>query len=331
MGAVLTSDSTFGTIELRAFYEKTLQKRLIPNLVYNRFGVRKSVPGNWGNSINFRKFITLAAVSSALTEGTVPTVTAFTATSVTATVLQYGAVVQGSDLLDLVSIDPVITENALVLGEQAGNSMDKLTRAVLIATTVNVQYEGSASAADGSACSTYLSVGAIRKAIRTLKRLDVRPFIVGGRSRYKLITHPNAIHDLMSDTILSAAMQYNYGSMPPGQAPNLQDDQVQPEMDVLGVQIYQSTNSYTLSGMAASAGDLYKSVIFGQDAYGVIDLAGQPSDNIKMMFVPATPSAGNPLGTWWSQGWKACHAAVILNPKCLGVIWHTASAAAGSV
>ena len=79
--------------------------------------------------------------------------------------------------------------------------MDSVVREVINAGT-NVQYaDGSVASRSllvGGAASgnNYLTVEAVRKAVRTLKAQNAEPYEDG---YYVAIIHPNVTHDLMSD------------------------------------------------------------------------------------------------------------------------------------
>ena len=83
---------TYGglTAEQKTFYDRTLLDRLLPNLVYMKYGQKKPFKGHEGDTINFRRFNSLAVATTPLTEGVVPSGNSLSITAVTATVQQYG-------------------------------------------------------------------------------------------------------------------------------------------------------------------------------------------------------------------------------------------------
>jgi len=83
---------TMGTLtnELRQFYDMKLLERALPELVYGQFGQSRPIPPNQGVSITFRKFASLPAATTALTEGTPPSATTLSISTLAATVSQYG-------------------------------------------------------------------------------------------------------------------------------------------------------------------------------------------------------------------------------------------------
>ena len=125
--------------EAKTFYDKTLLQRLLPTLVFAKYGQKKSLKSRSGKTIEFRKFMSLKPATTPLTEGVTPAGKELAMTSVTATVEQYGDFVEISDMLDLTGIDPVLVEAAEILGEQAGLTIDNVVRDIICAGT-NVQY-----------------------------------------------------------------------------------------------------------------------------------------------------------------------------------------------
>ena len=58
--------------EDKTFYERTLLQRLLPQLNFYNDAEKKKLPKNSGTTMNFRKFNSLTAPSSSLTEGVTP-------------------------------------------------------------------------------------------------------------------------------------------------------------------------------------------------------------------------------------------------------------------
>jgi N4-gp56 family major capsid protein len=64
------------------------------------------------------KFGSLAVATTPLSEGVTPIGVSISPTAITATVDQYGAWIQHSDLIDKLSIDPIVTEESELLGSR---------------------------------------------------------------------------------------------------------------------------------------------------------------------------------------------------------------------
>ncbi len=300
------------TAENKSFYEKALLQRLTPELVYARFGQKKSAPRNEGSTVNFRRFNSVAAKTSPLTEGVTPDGSALTVTAVNAAVKQYGDFVRISDMLDLTGIDPVITEMAQVLGESAGLAVDTVVRDVVLGGT-SVQYANGRASRKAVVAGDNLTSAEIRKAVRTLRKNHAKP-IDGGF--YIGIVDPDTAYDLMSDTLWQDVSKYNGGQqIMKGEIGKL-----------CGVRFVETGNGKTVTnGADSGAIDLHQTMIVGADAYGVVDIAGTSKPQI---IIKSTESGGtaDPLNQRSTVGWKALFAAVRLQELAMVRIEHAVTA-----
>src|SRR3990167_6463436 len=119
----------------RQMYDLALLHRAIPNFVYLNWGKKTPIPARMGNSIQWRRLETITTSTTALTEGTRPSITNVTWTSVAATVAQYGQYSYHSDVLASQAIDPVVTEMVEAYGESMANGLDQIVRNVVTAGT----------------------------------------------------------------------------------------------------------------------------------------------------------------------------------------------------
>lgn len=305
--------NTMGSVsaENKTFYEKALLRRLTPELVFTRYGQKKSAPRHEGTTVNFRRFNAIEPKTEALTEGVTPDGSALSMSTVTATVNQYGDFVRISDVLDMTGIDPVITEMAQVLGESAGLTVDTIVRDVVLAGT-NVQYANGRSARNTVVAGDLLTSDEIRKAVRTLRKNHAKP-IDGGF--YIGIVDPETAYDLMSDPLWQDVSKYNGGqAIMAGEIGKL-----------CGVRFVESGNAKTVSNGASSAIQLHQTMIIGADAYGVVDIGGTSA---PQMIIKGVESGGtaDPLNQRSTVGWKALFAAVRLQELAMVRIEHAVSA-----
>ena len=305
--------NTTGTLsaEIKTFYDRTLLQRALPRLVHAQFGQQRTLRRANGKTIEFRRFDSLPPATTPLTEGTPPAGQSLSVTALTAAIAQYGDVVYGTDLLDLTAIDPILTETSELLGEQAGDTIDQVVRDVLV-TGTNVQYANGRASRTAIVAGDVLTVAEIKKAVRTLKRVNARP-VAGGD--FIGIVHPDAAYDLMNDTEWVSANQYA-GSQRifAGEIGRIH-----------GVRFIETTNAKVWPGAGGGTPpvDVYATLILGADAYGVINLEGQ---NLQTIFKPVgSGGTADPLDQKWSMGWKAAFAAKILNDNFLVRIEHTVS------
>lgn len=196
--------------EIKTYYSDYLIDMASPKLVHDQFGQKHPIPKNGGKQIEFRKYDPLPKALTALTEGVTPDGQKLTMSVITSTVHQYGAYITLSDMLILTAIDNNLVQATKLLGKQAGETLDTITREVLNGGT-NVQYaEGQVSSRaqlTGGADSGnhYLTVDAIRMAVRTLKNQNAEKI---GDS-YVAIIHPDISYDLMSDSAWKDVKDYD--------------------------------------------------------------------------------------------------------------------------
>lgn len=202
----LTTDSGLsGTVV--TYYDRKLIKNAKPRLVHQRFGQKRQIPKNGGKSVNFRKFEIFPAATTPISEGVTPDGRALDMTSVTADLKQYGDYVAGSDVLDLTAIDQVLDETFELLGDQAGLTLDHITRDIIHQGS-SVQYANSKLMRSQLTSADVLTSDEIKKAVRTLKRNKAKPFIRNGRPYYVAIIDQDSAYDLMCDEQWQKVAEY---------------------------------------------------------------------------------------------------------------------------
>lgn len=292
-----TNTYTALTAEQKTFYDRTLLERLTPNLVFAKYGETKTIPENEGKKINFRRFNSYEAATTPLTEGVTPTGKTISISTVECELSQYGDFTETSDVLDMASIDPVVTEITQVHGEQAADTIDQVVRNVVCAGT-NVLY-ATGSATSAIAATNKMTSELIRKAVRALRRANAKPkeggFFIG-------IVHPDVAYDLMNDPLWEDVSKYNGGKAI-----------IKGEIGKLaGVRFVESTNALVKEGKGASGADVYCSMIIGRGAYGIPDIAGSKKTKV---IVKSLGSGGtnDPLDQRATIGWKSLFGTVRLD------------------
>lgn len=195
--------------EMRIYYDDELIENAEPYLVHDRWAQRKPIPAGGGKTIQFRKYDPFPKALTPLTEGVTPDGRKLNVSTVEATVAQYGDYVMISDLLDLTAVDNNLLEAQVLLGSQAGRTLDTVTREVMNGGT-NVQYgDGSVSGrhllTGGEASgNNYFTVRTVRKAARFLKTMNA-PLYEGS---YWGIIHPDTDFDIQDDEDWKKPHQY---------------------------------------------------------------------------------------------------------------------------
>lgn len=299
-----------------SFYDRLLLEREKPYLVHTNFGQVRNIPvGNTG-TIKFRKYNTLAVNITPLTEGVTPDGTSATVTDITAVALWYGDYITFSDQVTIESPDPVLTELTEVLSEQAGQSVEVLTRNVLVAGT-NVMHADASSPKVNAATTDVAVTDTLDATILNLAISDLRSsnakYITSFVSPDKgYETSPVApcfvgvVHPMLA-TSLKAITNFVPVEKYANQA-QVMDNEIG-KYD--RVRFVESTQAYVDEGAGAGGIDVYSLLIFAKDAYGITAISG----NSMKMIVKALGKSGSadPLNQRGTIGWKANHITKILN------------------
>lgn len=285
------------------FLEKSLQ------LNPHRVGFKlKSQAQNQGKSVTWvRQDIPAnGSATTALTEGTTPTAIDLTDNTVTATLAQYGRHTVVSDFLNYVSIDEAASEKKDTMAVHASNVADTLARELMY-TGSTVQFAASRGSLAAITAADVLNSTETKRAARTLKKNNATPFEDG---YFVGKIGPDTSFDLMSDTTWVNAHTYKDGS-------NLYQGEVGKLFQVRYVECSSNQKS------EASTVTVYSNFIHGQNAFGAVNLAGQPkaANNTErgrrnMQLIVKQSNDGdtsNPLNLYFTIGWKFVDALATLN------------------
>lgn len=294
--------AAIGGTEDKEYFIRKMLIRATPKLLHNQWANKDYIPSRSGMSVEWRRFSSIPASTTALTEGTAGSETIPTIVVVTATVSQYGQYFRSTDIVMNQAIDDIRAEGSDALGETLGNSYDQLTRAVWNGgTTVQFALTAGSRAQVGSGFR--MTSAELREAVATLESADAQPFDDGG---WKAIIHPNVKADLLNDTNFLNAQQYA-GVRGDGNA--LFSGKLG---RYYGVDFYVTSNAQVGTSLGYSGANVYYSTIAGKDYVGVVDLSAETA--AQFYHEPGSGGAtGDPLNQVWSLGYKFAHAAARLN------------------
>ena len=341
MADTLSTTSTLDNL-LPVYFEKRALPRLVAKSVLYQNADKTPLPKGNGKQVQWNAWSNFSPISASLSEGTNPSLAAVSSRKVTATIAQYGRGVKTSDLIEYTSSLDVINGVVDNLSDSAGLSMDKavqlaIFRATLAKNTANVIlsawmsciasgfHAGSnAAATDGTntwgfpvvfgttatrlsavsktapSVSARLSLYSIKKCVKQLRAANAMEFADG---YFKLVTNTDAIADLRTDPDFKNWLQYTQS------APMEKGDAVQP---IEGCRIMQSNN---LPKYRATAHNVDVTFIFGQGAYGVVDISSGKGFEIIIMR-PGGNDTSNPLKMYATLSYKFTMAAAALNVSC---------------
>lgn len=274
---------TVGTDDLaptmKTFYKTGMLKNAKPKLVYAQLGKKQPLPSRTGKTVEWRKMNTFPDVPE-LTEGVIPAGQNMGMTAITVSITQYGMYTAISDLLELHATDPILTEAAEALGDTGGRTNDKLVRNVLMAGTNilfadsynGTTYESTPSTRAG--LLTKLAAGyhcdvtpdMINKAKTNLEANNVPTFDDGS---YVCVLHPHVAYAIRRHPDFQEAVKYQA-------AKRIFRGEIG---ELYGVRFVTTTQAPILKGSDESYAT-YKTMIFGKDAFGVIDVEGGGMETI---------------------------------------------------
>ncbi len=319
--------TTYGDIGNRTagYVVKKMLEHAEPVLILQKFGEHKPVPRNKTQTVKFRRPNQFPYTTTPLTEGVTPTSANFSYTDLEVTLSQYGTVAQHTDHVEDTSEDPVVQDTAMMLGEQAGLSMEMVLYGVLKAGT-NVVYANGSSRSDVNSvislskqqlCTRTLDAQKAKKITKVLSpsvMIGTRPV----EAAYVAVAHTDLDADIRNmPGFISVA---EYGNRQPicaeelGSVNNVRyilSPELVPYADAGGT----ATTNGTLSS-SGSQSDVYPVLIFGQHAYGLTPLKGK--DSLKPVIINANNvDSADPLGQRGYVGWKTWFAGKILNDAWL--------------
>lgn len=294
--------------EMKTYYDKVLIRTAEAKLVHDQFGQKRPIPARSGKTIEFRRFSSLPKQMTPLTEGVTPDGQSINVTAITATLAQYGGYVVSSDLLELTAIDNMLVETTKILGRQAGETSDAITREVLAGGT-NVRYAGGKTSRTNITATDVLTVADIKKAVRDLKAKNAETI----NGYYVAIVHPDSVFDLWNDDEWIEASKYA-GS----------EQIFKGEIGKMyGVRFVESTEAKIWEVGDGTKVSVYGTLVLGANAYGVTTLGGRGIEHIVKQ--KGSAGTGDPLNQRSSIGWKMLKTAKILVDEYMVRIEHSAT------
>lgn len=301
MAANVTTDSSLSSV-MKTYYDKIFLSKAEFEFIFQKGGQARPQPKNEGKSVNFTRFDQLAVSTSALTEGSNPSEVALSATTVSATLAEYGLTAKISRFLSLTDIDANNEEKISVVGANMGRTLDTLARNALV-TGATTQFAGAKAALSLVASSDVFSASEIRKAVTALKKADAIPYTDLPTARAKWIgkVGPDTSYDLMNDTTWINSDIYDNGA----------EKTYSGSLGALyGVMFYESNNQYVDTDAGVSSAEVYSNLIHGKEAFGYVELDG---DKPQLFIIPHTKiDSNNPAGRFSTASWAGSYVCKVL-------------------
>lgn len=269
------------TAEQGEFYSRTMLDRLKGELLITNYATKGlGMPKNAGDKVSYRKFGALTINTSALQEGVSPTALTASVSKVTGTVEQFGDYLIFTDKINLLGLDPMVTELSEVLGQQAGEKIETITVNTLVAGT-NVVYAGGKTSTATLAKTDVLTADMVLKIATQLKTAKAKPITLpDGSKGYLMFVHPKQAYDLKKDTKWIEANQHHKD------AANIINGCIGKYM---GVYIVEYDFAPVLTGVGTSSADVYQAITLSEGAFGMPDVEG----SAKPQMIVKVPEGNN--------------------------------------
>ncbi len=319
-----TSDASQGTLSTMAnvYVVAKMLIRALPYLVFEKFGQAYPLPTKSTKTAKFRRFESLDATPTELTEGVTPTAQTFTVTDIEATVHQYGNLVTMTDVLLDTNDSPVMEQVTQIVGEQAAETVENMRIGVLLGGT-NVEYANGTSRVE---VNTPISLPLQRRITRKLKNQKARMITDSIKSTPRFYTesvapcfvavcHPDCEADIRSMPHFIDVK--DYGNAGPWEN----------EIGAVeGVRYLFTTlmkswpdkggNKTNAAGdtMVSTTGikaDVYPILFLAKDAYGLVPLKG--AESLTPVIINPSHTESDPLAQRAHVAWKTMQTCVILN------------------
>lgn len=319
-----TSDASQGTLSTMAnvYVVAKMLIRALPYLVFEKFGQAYPLPTKSTKTAKFRRFESLDATPTELTEGVTPTAQTFTVTDIEATVHQYGNLVTMTDVLLDTNDSPVMEQVTQIVGEQAAETVENMRIGVLLGGT-NVEYSNGTSRAE---VNTPISLPLQRRITRKLKNQKARMITDSIKSTPRFYTesvapcfvavcHPDCEADIRS--LPHFIDVKDYGNAGPWEneigavegVRYLFTTLMKSWPDAGG----NKTNAAgdTMVSTTGTKADVYPILFLAKDAYGLVPLKG--AESLTPVIINPSHTESDPLAQRAHVAWKTMQTCVILN------------------
>ena len=298
------------------YFDKMLLKMLRQlEFHYMKYATEKSLPKNFADTINWRRFIKLSPNIEPLQEARTPEGRLIRGTALTATIAQYGDVLYFSDLVDVMQLDDVKREYTVELGYLAKETLDLIVRNTLVA-------EGSVFFArrvddldDLNPTGSQVSIDEIRQITIGMKRAHLAGSRKAG-GKYLALVSPEIMYDLFDDNRMQTYMNFGQTNTP------FKDGLA---VEMFGIRFEEVLNAPVISltkeiESVETDFEAHDVIIIGEEGYAVTKLEGA---GVRII-TKGLGSAGveDPLDQRQSIGWKITgFGAKVLNSESVVNYW----------
>ena len=336
MAGITDTASTGITNSLQAFFSKELLKQIVQNIVLEQFAKKQALPEKAGkNSVRFFRYVEPNTTDiKSLSEGdghTSNTAWAkgaykeMTLEYVDVTLSQYGQVIGISDLLTAQELFNHLEQATTVNGQDAALHLDtkiaytlgddtSITGGTSITSNKISRFAGASAYYSSAPTSSQVMTGLELLDTATALKVNNAPTTNG---YYTAVADPRVLRDLQNDSDWISSRHY-------GDPEAIMKGEVG---RYAGIRCIETTNAYQTQHGTGSArvtyngsGGVYSTFVFGDQAFGTVDLASQSPYAPKMQIAQG-PDKTDPLAQLTTVGFKTYYGQKILQPKFLAQVY----------
>lgn len=336
MAGITDTASTGISDSLQAYFSKELLKQIVQNIVLEQFAKKQALPEKAGkNSVRFFRYVEPNTTDiKSLSEGdghTSNTAWAkgaykeMTLEYVDVTLSQYGQVIGISDLLTAQQLFNHLEQATTVNGQDAALHLDtkiaytlgddtSITGGTSITSNKISRFAGASGYYSAAPTSSQVMTGLELLDTATALKVNNAPTTNG---YYTAVADPRVLRDLQNDSDWISSRHY-------GDPDAIMKGEVG---RYAGIRCIETTNAYqTQHGTGAArvtyngSGGVYSTFVFGDQAFGTVDLASQSPYAPKMQIAQG-PDKTDPLAQLTTVGFKTYYGQKILQPKFLAQVY----------
>lgn len=282
------------------YLEKKFLENLEPNLVFWKFG-KWPVSQKGYSAVQWARMSksTATPTQASITEGTTPSFTDLTISTISVSCEQYGQLAKITDILEDTTLLNVVGQAMVELAHNASRIMDAVVQKNLYTNGTNVIYAGTATSRATITASDTMTTTLINKARAFLSTKGAKPFAGG----YIGIMHPDVSFDMREQVWGNAWVEVKKYT-------DLVKDIVAGEIwTLMGVRIVESSFVETFTSTVT----VFPTYVFWEGAYGTSQLQAYETTFISRN----AKDSYNPLGLFSIVGWKMAIASIVLQQDAL--------------
>jgi N4-gp56 family major capsid protein len=284
--------------EVMTYYEKVFLNRAQYEFVLKEGGQNRTHPANSGQTVNFTRYNPLTIITSPIGEASNPISCPINASTVTMTLSEYGLTTTHGRLLSTVSIDSGLKEKIELVGQNMGETLNRLVRAELENGT---SYYGNNHTVSTFTAGDVLDACNIRLMVQTLELNKAMAFKDGN---FIGKTDPISKYKLLGDSTWVNAHTYGGGDK------NLFNGEMGELYQVRWLLNKDYSSGIEATSTASSGVVRFYTYVHGDNAFGTFDLE---TNKPQLFILPNQVDSNSPAGRVSFISWAGAYATKILN------------------